>query len=70
MPVIPYQKPSAKEAASDMSGTLSSTLPMAAMFTRNKFMGWYVYIMELDGLQSDGYQDICRLCDPELAWRK
>jgi hypothetical protein len=22
---------------------MSSTLPMAAMFTRNKFIGWYVF---------------------------
>jgi hypothetical protein len=39
--VIPYQVPPPKEATSDISGTLGSTLPMAAMFTRNKFMGWY-----------------------------
>jgi hypothetical protein len=39
--VIPYQVPAPKEATSDISGTLGSTLPMAAMFTRNKFMGWY-----------------------------
>ena len=39
--VIPYQVPVPKEATSDISGTLGSTLPMAAMFTRNKFMGWY-----------------------------
>jgi len=40
-PVIPFQMPPAKESASDLSGTLGSTLPMAAMFTRNKFVGWY-----------------------------
>jgi len=38
--IIPYQNPQPKEAASDISGTLGSTLPMAAMFTRNKFIGW------------------------------
>ncbi|KAE8440773.1 hypothetical protein EG329_006590 [Mollisiaceae sp. DMI_Dod_QoI] len=38
--IIPYQIPAAKEGASDISGTLGSTLPMAAMFTRNKFIGW------------------------------
>ena len=44
MPVVPYQAPVAKEAASDISGTLGSTLPMAAMFTRNKLIGWCVAI--------------------------
>ncbi len=39
--VIPYQIPAGKDAPSDISGTLGSTLPMAAMFTRNKFIGWY-----------------------------
>ncbi|KAF4624817.1 hypothetical protein G7Y89_g13354 [Cudoniella acicularis] len=38
--IIPYQSPAAKENAGDISSTLGSTLPMAAMFTRNKFIGW------------------------------
>ncbi|KAI9050466.1 hypothetical protein LZ554_005629 [Drepanopeziza brunnea f. sp. 'monogermtubi'] len=38
--IIPYQTPTAKESPSDISGTLGSTLPMAAMFTRNRFIGW------------------------------
>ncbi|PQE03503.1 family UPF0139 protein [Rutstroemia sp. NJR-2017a BVV2] len=38
--IIPYQSPVAKESASDFSSTLGSTLPMAAMFTRNKLIGW------------------------------
>ncbi|KAG9230036.1 hypothetical protein BJ875DRAFT_409744 [Amylocarpus encephaloides] len=38
--VVPYQDPKATESPSDISGTLASTLPMAAMFTRNKFIGW------------------------------
>ncbi|TVY85739.1 hypothetical protein LAWI1_G008641, partial [Lachnellula willkommii] len=36
--IIPYQIPTAKEGG-DISATLGSTLPMAAMFTRNKFIG-------------------------------
>lgn len=40
-PVIPYQIPVQKESAGDISGTFASTLPMAAMFTRNKYVGWY-----------------------------
>ncbi|KAF7916046.1 uncharacterized protein EAE98_010901 [Botrytis deweyae] len=38
--IIPYQAPAAKESPSDFGGTLGSTLPMAAMFTRNKLIGW------------------------------
>ncbi|EKD21525.1 hypothetical protein MBM_00638 [Drepanopeziza brunnea f. sp. 'multigermtubi' MB_m1] len=38
--IIPYQTPTAKESPGDISGTLGSTLPMAAMFTRNRFIGW------------------------------
>lgn len=38
--VIPYQEPEAKQDAQDMSSSLSSTLPMAAMFMRNKMVGW------------------------------
>ncbi|RDW77405.1 hypothetical protein BP6252_05458 [Coleophoma cylindrospora] len=38
--VIPYQQPEPKKDAGDISSTMGSTLPMAAMFTRNKFIGW------------------------------
>lgn len=38
--IIPYQRPLEKANAQDISGTIGSTLPMAAMFTRNKFIGW------------------------------
>lgn len=39
--VVPYQEPTVKGDVTDFSSTLSSTLPMAAMFMRNKFVGWY-----------------------------
>jgi hypothetical protein len=38
--VVPYQAPAPKGDNADISSTLSSTLPMAAIFTRNKFIGW------------------------------
>ncbi|KAI9641079.1 hypothetical protein NHQ30_010507 [Ciborinia camelliae] len=44
--IIPYQVPAAKESPSDFSGTLGSTLPMAAMFTRNKLIGWFVNLTD------------------------
>merc|ERR1712225_89113 len=45
--IIPFQMPPAKESASDLSGTLGSTLPMAAMFTRNKFVGWASVVLAI-----------------------
>lgn len=39
--VIPYQEPLAKSEGADVSSTLSQTLPMAAIFTRNRYIGWY-----------------------------
>ncbi|KAI1260355.1 hypothetical protein F5Y18DRAFT_432306 [Xylariaceae sp. FL1019] len=38
--VVPYQEPPKTTDAVEFSSTLSSTLPMAAIFTRNKFIGW------------------------------
>ncbi|KAK0749377.1 hypothetical protein B0T18DRAFT_321693 [Schizothecium vesticola] len=38
--IIPFQEPAAKKDASEFSSTLSSTLPMAAIFMRNRYVGW------------------------------
>jgi hypothetical protein len=40
LPVIPYEAPVVKEGATDFGSAMSSTIPMAAMFTRNKYIGW------------------------------
>ncbi|KAI1329913.1 hypothetical protein F5Y16DRAFT_364357 [Xylariaceae sp. FL0255] len=37
---VPYQEPPPAKENVEFSSTLSSTLPMAAIFTRNKFIGW------------------------------
>ncbi|PBP17129.1 hypothetical protein BUE80_DR012137 [Diplocarpon rosae] len=52
--IIPYQTPVAKEAASNISGTLGSTLPMAAMFTRNKFIGWASVVLAIQNWLGEG----------------
>jgi hypothetical protein len=46
--IVPYQEPAPSGDVSDFGGALSSTLPMAAMFMRNKFIGWaaVVYSMQ------------------------
>jgi hypothetical protein len=41
--VIPYQAPEPKSDQPDVGSSISSTLPMAAMFMRNKLIGWYVW---------------------------
>ncbi|CAJ0547754.1 uncharacterized protein FTOL_05229 [Fusarium torulosum] len=38
--IVPYQEPKSSSESSDISSTMSTTLPMAAMFTRNKLVGW------------------------------
>ncbi|KAH6605607.1 hypothetical protein Trco_004760 [Trichoderma cornu-damae] len=45
--IVPYQEPSAKGEAADFSSTISSTLPMAAMFMRNKFVGWVAVVFSI-----------------------
>ncbi|PHH54227.1 hypothetical protein CFIMG_003182RA [Ceratocystis fimbriata CBS 114723] len=39
--IVPYQEPAPKDNESvDLSSSLSSTMPMAAMMTRNRYFGW------------------------------
>lgn len=45
--VIPYQAPASKGDNSDFSSTLSSTLPMAAIFTRNRYIGWASFVFSV-----------------------
>ena len=43
-PVIPYQEPAPGGDSADFSSTLSSTLPMAAIFMRNRYVGWAAFV--------------------------
>ncbi|KAH7316450.1 hypothetical protein B0I35DRAFT_433111 [Stachybotrys elegans] len=45
--IVPYQDPPTKGEMTEFSSTLSSTLPMAAMFTRNKFLGWIAVVFSI-----------------------
>ncbi|KAK4495400.1 hypothetical protein PRZ48_013731 [Zasmidium cellare] len=38
--IVPYSDPDKDKENSDFQSTMSSTLPMAAIFTRNKMLGW------------------------------
>ncbi|KAG9778262.1 hypothetical protein KCU88_g4343, partial [Aureobasidium melanogenum] len=44
--VIPYVEPK-EEKPADLGSTLTSTMPMAAMFTRNRMLGWFSLLTAL-----------------------
>ncbi|GIC86560.1 eukaryotic translation initiation factor eIF-1 [Aspergillus udagawae] len=44
---IPYIEPPKDKNEADMSGVMSSTMPMAAMFTRNRMIGWVSFVFSL-----------------------
>ncbi|PHH87558.1 hypothetical protein CDD83_8699 [Cordyceps sp. RAO-2017] len=45
--IVPYQEPAGSGDKADFSSTLASTMPMAAMFTRNKFVGWAAVVVSI-----------------------
>ncbi|KAI4956340.1 hypothetical protein J4E91_000551 [Alternaria rosae] len=45
--IVPYAEPEKGKDDNDMSSTLSSTLPMAAIFTRNKMIGWVAVVFAI-----------------------
>lgn len=52
--MIPYQEPLSKGDNPELSSTLSQTLPMAAIFMRNRYIGWYVTsIIPVDNCSKD-----------------
>ncbi|EGC47823.1 predicted protein [Histoplasma capsulatum var. duboisii H88] len=52
--VVPYVEPPAKASdASDMSSTMSNTMPMAAMFSRNKMIAWAAVTFSLQNWMAE-----------------
>ncbi|KAK3330495.1 hypothetical protein B0H66DRAFT_64567 [Apodospora peruviana] len=45
--IIPYQEPAAKGDSSEIQSTLASTLPMAAIFMRNRYVGWAAVVFSI-----------------------
>ncbi|KAF4589576.1 family UPF0139 [Ophiocordyceps camponoti-floridani] len=45
--IVPYQEPAATGDKGDLSSTVATTMPMAAMFTRNKFIGWAAVVFSI-----------------------
>ncbi|OJD18681.1 hypothetical protein AJ78_01296 [Emergomyces pasteurianus Ep9510] len=52
--VVPYVEPPMKASdASDMSSTMSNTMPMAAMFSRNKMIAWAAVTFSLQNWMAE-----------------
>lgn len=45
--IVPYVEPAKDKSDGDMTSTMASTLPMAAIFTRNKMIGWTAVVFAL-----------------------
>ncbi|KAL5397617.1 hypothetical protein PMIN02_002121 [Paraphaeosphaeria minitans] len=45
--IVPYAGPAKDKSDGDMSSTMATTLPMAAIFTRNKMIGWVAVVFAL-----------------------
>ncbi|KAF2090444.1 hypothetical protein K490DRAFT_63323 [Saccharata proteae CBS 121410] len=45
--IIPFVEPEKAKSDGDISSTMASTLPMAAIFTRNKLIGWTAVVFAL-----------------------
>ncbi|EMF07974.1 uncharacterized protein SEPMUDRAFT_152299 [Sphaerulina musiva SO2202] len=51
--VVPYHAPEKDEGATDFQSTMTSTLPMAAIFTRNKLLGWTAVLFSIQSWLSE-----------------
>jgi len=45
--IIPYVEPTKSKDETDMAGTLASTLPMVAIVTRSKMLGWTALVFAI-----------------------
>ncbi|KAF2105833.1 hypothetical protein BDV96DRAFT_508835 [Lophiotrema nucula] len=45
--IVPYAEPAKEKSEGDMASTMASTLPMAAIFTRNKMIGWVAVVFAM-----------------------
>jgi len=54
--IVPYQEPPAKGDSPEFSSTLSSTLPMAAIFMRNRYVGWAAFVFAVQSWMGESEQ--------------
>ncbi|KAK0509893.1 hypothetical protein JMJ35_007287 [Cladonia borealis] len=75
--IIPFRDQSSKEADNDVAGTMASTLPMVAMFTRNKMIGWAAFVFAVQTWLAQtpeqakkagtpGYLSAAMACEPSM----
>jgi len=50
---IPYASKDVEKKETDYASTMSSTMPMAAMFTRNKMIGWTAMVFAVQSWLSE-----------------
>ncbi|RFU34490.1 hypothetical protein B7463_g1855, partial [Scytalidium lignicola] len=64
--IIPYQAPPPKDGAGDFSGTLSNSMPMAAMFMRNRMIGWASVVMSIQNWLSESEESRASSSQPAI----
>ncbi|KAJ4287009.1 hypothetical protein N0V90_012890 [Kalmusia sp. IMI 367209] len=45
--IVPFTEPAKDKSDGDMASSMATTLPMAAIFTRNKMIGWVAVVFAL-----------------------
>ncbi|KAF1814484.1 hypothetical protein P152DRAFT_456735 [Eremomyces bilateralis CBS 781.70] len=51
--IVPYVEPEKEKNDQDMMSTMATTLPMAAIFMRNKMLGWTAVLFALQSWLSE-----------------
>ncbi|KAH0288207.1 hypothetical protein M436DRAFT_82693 [Aureobasidium namibiae CBS 147.97] len=51
--IVPYAEPANAKSDGDVTAVMGSTLPMAAIFTRNKMIGWVAVIFAVQNWLSE-----------------
>ncbi|KAF2482138.1 hypothetical protein BDY17DRAFT_300359 [Neohortaea acidophila] len=51
--IVPFQETEKEKDTGDLASTMGNTLPMAAIFTRNKMLGWTAIMFALQAWMSE-----------------
>ncbi|KAF2773814.1 hypothetical protein EJ03DRAFT_69647 [Teratosphaeria nubilosa] len=64
--IIPYTAPEDQKENADIQSTMASTLPMAAIFTRNKMIGWTSVLFSLQSWLSETAEQKAATTTPSI----